>query len=122
MIIAMIVCSIGAVACGTKEPVEQKSPLTPGMAKKHIYPGKTTQIDVMEIFGPPDLVSHKHGKEVWTYDKISHEMRARQGFLTILIAGRTTQQRTQSTRSIMLIIYFDEDETVKDYRLSAARY
>ncbi|MDO8494126.1 MAG: hypothetical protein Q7S68_02165 [Deltaproteobacteria bacterium] len=105
-----------------KQDSATESTLTPGMTKKHIYPGKTNQTSVLEIFGPPDLVTHKHGKEVWTYDKISQEVVASQGFLTILFAGYSKTRQRQSSRSIMLIIYFNEKEVVEDYKLSAAKF
>ena len=112
--------------CATTKPTQQEiakeSALTPGMAKKYIYPGKTTEIEVLEIFGPPDLVTHKQGKDVWTYDKISHEVSASGGYLTIILAGVGGERRSSSSRSVMLIIYFDENEVVVDYKLSAAKF
>lgn len=115
-----------AVGCATIRPTAQEiakeSALTPGMAKKYIYPGKTTQTEVLEIFGPPDLVTHKGGKDVWTYDKISQEVSTSGGYLTILLAGVSGESGRRSSRSVMLIIYFDENDVVTDYKLSAAKF
>jgi len=112
--------------CATTRPTAQEiakeSALTPGMAKKYIYPGKTTQTEVLEIFGPPDLVTHKRGKDVWTYDKISQEVSSSGGYITIIFAGAGKERRSRSSRSIMLIIYFDGNDIVKDYKLSAAKF
>lgn len=105
-----------------KQDSAKESALTPGMAKKYIYPGKTNETEVMETFGPPDLVTHKSGKEVWTYDKISQEVVASHGFLTIILASYSKRHQTESNRSIMLIIYFNENEVVEDYKLSAAKF
>ena len=50
------------------------SALTPGMIGKNIQKGKTTQAEVMEIFGPPDMVTRSGSGEMWGYDKVSREM------------------------------------------------
>lgn len=50
------------------------SALTPGMIGKNIQKGKTTQAEVMEIFGPPDMVTRSGSGEMWGYDKVSREV------------------------------------------------
>lgn len=106
----------------TTQAITKESALTPGMTKSYIHRGKTTQTEVLEIFGPPDLVTHREGKDVWTYDKISHEVSTAGGYLTILFAGVAGGERVESSKSVMLIIYFDENDIVIDYKLSAAKF
>lgn len=50
------------------------SALTPGMVVKHIQKGKTTQAEIMEVFGPPDMVTRSGSGEMWGYDKVSREV------------------------------------------------
>jgi hypothetical protein len=50
------------------------SALTPGMIGKNIQKGKTTQAEIMEIFGPPDMVTRSGSGEMWGYDKVSREV------------------------------------------------
>ena len=50
------------------------SALTPGMVLKNIQKGKTTQAEIMEIFGPPDMVTRSGSGEMWGYDKVSREV------------------------------------------------
>ena len=121
---ATILAILAIAACQTTNPQHQakKSALTQGMAKKYIYSGKTTQTEVLEIFGPPDLVSRKAGKEVWTYDKISQKVTSSGGFLTILIAGYSRSSYESRNRSTMLMIYFDTHEVVEDYKLSVSNF
>lgn len=112
-------------ACATQKMSQgeaKESALTAGMTKKFIYPGKTTQTEVLEIFGPPDMVTRKSGTEVWTYDKISQEVSSSGGFVTILIAGYSKQSARSSNRSTMLIIYFDKGEVVEEYKLSVSKF
>lgn len=111
-----------ASSYGTKQGEAKESALTPGMTKKFIYTGKTTQTEVLEIFGPPDLVTRKSGLEVWTYDKISQDVSSSGGFITILIAGYSKQSAHSRNTSTMLIIYFDKNEVVEDYKLSVSKF
>jgi hypothetical protein len=50
------------------------SALTPGMVVKNIQKGKTTQAEIMETFGPPDMVTRSGSGEMWGYDKVSREV------------------------------------------------
>jgi|GEM_PF-1614800 len=106
----------------TAQGIAKESALTPGMTKAFIKPGVTNQTEVLELLGPPDWVTRKGGKDVWTYDKVSREVSSSQGYLTILLAGGSKEKRYESATSVMLIIYFDESETVIDYKLSAAKF
>jgi hypothetical protein len=92
------------------------------MAKRTIVKGRTTQLEVMEVFGPPDLVSHRDDAEVWTYDKIRNDVQSSGGYLTIGVAGISGGGAQSSSTSTMLIIYFDKNEIVQDYRLHVARF
>jgi hypothetical protein len=49
----------------------KSSSITPGAAKKHIHPGTTTQAEVIEVFGTPNVITRKDGGEMWVYDKVS---------------------------------------------------
>ncbi len=98
------------------------APLTPGSVKMNIVKGQTSQSQVLEAFGPPDLVTHKDSQDVWTYDKTTYDFHHQHGYLTVLFAGVSGDRVRSSSRSTMLIIYFDDGETVSDYRLSALKY
>lgn len=50
------------------------SALTPGMVVKHIQKGKTAQSEILEIFGPPDMITKSGPGEMWGYDKVSREV------------------------------------------------
>lgn len=56
------------------ETQPKASALTPGMVVKHIQKGKTTQAEIMEVFGPPDMVTKSGSGEMWGYDKVSREV------------------------------------------------
>ena len=107
--------------CASVQPV-QKSNLTPGMAKAKIFKGQTTQNEILEIFGPPNIITkNKSGNEVWTYDKVSIESGASEIHGTLLIVGGAGGRSSTSARTFTLMIEFDDNNIVRDfsYRSSA---
>jgi hypothetical protein len=129
----------------------RQSTLTPGMVVKSIQKGKTTQAEIIEIFGPPDMVTRSGSGEMWGYDKVSREVAeaatgASVGASSGAVAGggggilglagggaaqsaaqrqqQTQQQarRTESTTTVFLLIYYDDKGVVTDYRLSATKF
>ncbi len=107
--------------CASVQPV-QKGNLTPGMAKAKIIKGVTTQNDILEVFGSPNIITrNKSDNEVWTYDRVSVETGTSDVYGTIIIAGGVGSRTSTSTRTFTLMIEFDSNEVVKDhsYRSSA---
>ncbi len=125
-IMVLIAISVFLCSCATTgrtpQEIAKESALTPGMVGTYIKSGVTTQAEMMETFGPPNLVTHKKGCVVWTYDKISSESSAGGGFWSLLFAGSSSSHARRSSRSVMLVVYFDKDGVVKDYRLSATKF
>lgn len=118
------------IGCSQSGP----SALTPGAAKKHIVPGRTTQAEVIEIFGTPNVITRKEGGEMWVYDKVSSLQTSAafgagglgggwgsSGFGAGGLAGGVgSTERSETT--VMLIIYFDENDVVRDYKMSQTKF
>jgi hypothetical protein len=107
--------------CVSVQPA-QKANLTPGMAKTKIIKGQTTQNEILEVFGSPNIVTrNKSGSEVWTYDKASVETITSEIYGTILIAGGVGGKTATSARTFTLMIEFNDKNVVDDfsYRSSA---
>jgi len=140
----IIIFVLIATACSTRRgaldqverPEETKSALTLGMTKKEIIKGKTTQAEVMQVFGPPDLVTTTStGGEMWGYDRVSRDVAysaygiggiggssvGGAGIIGGGIGARAGSQ-TQTVRTMFLLIYFDKKDTVVDYKVSATRF
>ncbi len=99
-----------------------RSNLTPGVVKLKIAKGSTRQAEILEVFGPPDMVTHKDDQQIWTYDKTSYDYQSQSGYLTVLFAGTGGDTVRSSSRSTILIIYFDASDTVIDYRLNSTKF
>lgn len=125
-----LVLFVGSAGCSDAK----SSALTPGGAKKSIQIGVTTQAEVIEVFGTPNVITRKDGGEMWVYDKVSSKTTTAvfggggigggagsSGFGGGGLGGGVgSTERSETT--IMLIIYFDENDTVRDYKLSQTKF
>ena len=125
----LVACGLAA-GCVTSGP----SPITPGNARRFIEPGRTHLAEVVEVFGPPNIVTRRDGTEMWIYDKVSSRQTA--GVFGIgggggglgsggagggLIGGGLSSS-TRSETTVMLIIYYDENDIVKDYKITQTKF
>ena len=120
--ISVLVAVLITLAAGCSSTQPAPSNLTPGMAKQVIMKGQTTQAEVVEVFGPPDLVTHRDDTQIWTWDKIRYDMRQSSDYLALIIVGGQGRKTQSSSTSTMLIVYFGMDDVVKDYRMVTSRF
>ena len=121
--ILAVALAAAAAGCQTsRSDADTRGSLTAGMVKKSVIRGETTQTEVLEIFGPPDLLTHTAGAETWTYDKTTYDFETTSSYFTVVLAGAGKDTARSSSRSTMVIIYFDANEVVRDFRLSVVRY
>ena len=121
MITLVAVLMMLAAGCASPPP-PVPSNLTAGMAKKVIMKGQTTQAEVIEVFGPPDLVTHRDDMQIWTWDRIRQDVKQSSDYLALLVYGREGSTTSSSTRTTMLIVYFDADDVVQEYRMITTRF
>lgn len=125
-IIFMFVLIFAMVSC-TNQPVNQKSNLTTGMIKAKVVEGKTSQTEILEIFGAPNLITtNSEGNEVWTYNKSSYDAKsASKEFgwgLGIIGGGKSSAVSSASTGSLDFIITFSKSGIVEKYKVIQASY
>lgn len=106
---------------------EQKSNLSVGMAKSKIVEGKTTQNEVMEIFGAPNIITvNSEGNEVWNYSKSSYQSggQGSSSGWSILLAGSSNSSvlSNSSSASMDLIITFNKKGIVEKYRVISSAF
>lgn len=95
-----------------------KSNLTSGQVSLTLKKNVTTQQQVIEAFGSPNLVTQSaDGEEVWTYQKhatVSNSSSSGFSATIILLGGGSSSSGfEQSSRTITLIIKFKEVNGVK---------
>ena len=123
MTLVLLLACLTVLSTGCQESRTQGSNLTPGMAKTKITNGVTTQSEILEVFGAPNIITkNKSGNEVWTYDKVAMDKSNKEGYWTILAAGESSGKQTTSTKTFTLMLEFDDDDIVKDNSYRASQF
>ncbi len=104
-------------ASGPKEGID-KNNLTAGQVSLTLKKNLTTQQQVIEAFGAPNLVTQSaDGEEVWTYQKhaiVAHSSTSGFGATIILLGGSSSSSGfEQSSRTMTLVIKFKDVNGVK---------
>lgn len=109
--------------CATNPQPVQKSNLTSGTVKKSVVKGKTTQAEIVQLLGSPNIISkNSKGNEVWTYSKQSFDSKSGSSYGTLLLFGGNSAFSSASSSSFDLIIVFDKNEVVQDYSMVASQF
>lgn len=102
-------------------PVDQRnSALTSGNVSMNLVVGQTTQAQVLEVFGAPNIVTMDGQRnEVWSYQRHATVTQSSAGsnYWTIVFfgGGQYAEGFQQSQRTITLIIKFNKDKVVSDF-------
>jgi hypothetical protein len=113
--------SLTLAACMGTTPVGEpmsKSNLTSGQVSLTLKKNITSQAEVVETFGAPNLVTQNaDGEEVWTYQRnatVSNSV-SNSSYATIILLGGSSKSSgfEQSSRTMTLIIKFKEIKGVK---------
>lgn len=121
-IIALCAATLGACATTAPAPVDQRnSALTSGNVSMSLKVGETTQAQVLEAFGSPNIVTMDGARNtVWSYQRHAtvSQSSSSANFWTIVLTGGANQADGFSTtqRTITLIIKFDDKNVVSDFR------
>lgn len=123
-LLAAALCVVALSACATSAPgpVDQRnSALTSGNVSMNLEVGKTTQTQVLEVFGAPNIVTMDGARNtVWSYQRHATvaQANASSNYWTIVLTGGANQTAgfSETQRTITLIIKFDGNNVVSDFR------
>lgn len=106
---------------GDKPVTKRNSPLTQGNVQMTIKPGVTTKAQVLDTFGAPNITTRDAaGQEVWSYQRHATvaQSSSQDNYWTVIFAGGSSSAAgfEQTTRTMTLIIKFDENDVVSDFR------
>lgn len=130
VLITAVALSITATtpAHAAQRTPDASNKLTQGMVQMTLRVGETTQYEVLEKFGGPNVSTlDGQGREVWVYDRqatVSYDKAS--GFSIGLLGvggnvggglgfGSRRSKNEQSSRSMTLIIKFGPDKKVVDF-------
>lgn len=120
----LLTCSIfaGCSASDHAARVNQDQPsagkLTTGKVQSQVSRGMSGG-QVAEVLGSPNIVStDENGLEVWIYDRFATEVRSSESsagvWLVLGVVRGSSGAATKSTRSLTVVIKFDEGKKVRD--------
>ncbi len=118
-LVAVLIMLAAGCASTPNGPTTNRPPLT---AKKVIRKGQTTHAEVVRFFGPPDQVTRRDDIQICTWDKVRHDIRQSSDYLDLIVYSDRGRIAGSVTKTTMLIVYFNADEVVKDYRMIATRF
>ena len=119
------------------------SALSYGSVTSQVQKGKTTQIELLQIFGGPNIsTTDREGVETWVYERTSTQSdvqsnsQSAQGaaslgaffkFVNVDVSGSTGRSSSgtsaaTSVRSLTVIVKFAADRTVADYSVRASTF
>ncbi len=101
----------GCVVPPSANPTDAKNALTTGQVQITLKKDVTTQTEVVEVFGAPNLVTlNSEGIEVWTYQRNATvaSSNSSSSYATIILIGGSTRTSgfETSSRTMTLIIKF----------------
>lgn len=116
--------SIGLMSgCASTSQPPQKSNLTYGNVKKSIEKGKTTQSEIVQLLGSPNITTkNKNNQEVWTYSRQSYDSESGGFGGGLILFGGSKAFSSESSSSFDLIITFDRNDVVTDYSVVQSKF
>lgn len=130
---------VGSPALAKEKEADSANTLTQGMVQLTLKVAETTQTEVLEAFGAPNLTTlDASGQEVWVYDRqATVTTSGSSGFsIGMLIGaggggvggggglgfGSAKSKSTQTQRSMTLIIKFGSDKRVTDFKSRSSSF
>jgi outer membrane protein assembly factor BamE (lipoprotein component of BamABCDE complex) len=118
---------LGGCVSTPKPLTDRNSVLTQGNVQMNLIVGQTRKSDVLETFGSPNITTRDGAsREVWTYQRQAQvaQSSSKSGYWTVILAGQSSSAAgfESSSRMITLIIKFDDQDIVTDFRSRASNF
>lgn len=93
--------------------------------------GKTTQSQVLESFGAPDIVEKTSEGDMWAYNRSSSESSSVGASVSRYFSsswwnwtgvGVSGDQSSSSTKTASLVVHFDKNKTLANYSFRTEKY
>lgn len=114
---ASLVVALLFGSCATRPDPKPNSELTQGNVQLHLVVGETTKAEVLDVFGAPNITTRDGtGRETWSYQRAANvSTSSTTGFWVVFVGGNATGFES-SSKMMTLIIKFDENDVVTDFR------
>ena len=120
---ASLVVALLFVSCATRPDPKPNSELTQGNVQLHLVVGETTKAEVLDVFGAPNITTRDGtGRETWSYQRAANvSTSSTTGFWVVFVGGNATGFES-SSKMMTLIIKFDENDVVTDFRSRTSNF
>jgi len=119
---ALLATLLSSCATDAPGPVDARnSILTQGNVQMNLKVGVTTKADVLNNFGSPNITTRDAtGEEVWSYQRQATVTQSSESgsYWTVFLTGESKSAAglSQSSRMMTLIITFNKNDVVSDFR------
>ena len=119
--LGIVILSASLIGCASAPQPKTTNPFTPGQVTMTLKKGVTTQADVLNAFGSPNIVTQDStGDTIWTYQKYATVSQSSSGgfYATVLLIGGNhgDSQSSSSQNMMTLIITFDKNNVVSGFK------
>ena len=135
ILLGLLVAAVAAPLAAKDEP----NTLTHGMAQMTLRVGQTTQAQVLETFGAPNITTlDAVGDEMWVYDRHATVTSDSSGGFSIGLGiggggggvgavgglgfGKKKSKSSSSSRTMTMIIKFNATKVVSDFRSRSSSF
>ncbi|MCH7630127.1 MAG: hypothetical protein IH997_15685 [Proteobacteria bacterium] len=139
MLVPILLASTSETAKSRDNDGDTANTLTHGMAQMTLHVGTTTQDDVLQTFGAPNITTlDAAGQEVWVYDRQATVTSSGSSGFSIgmllgaagsgvggaggLGFGSSKSRSSQTQRTMTLIIKFSADKKVSDFKSRSSSF
>lgn len=126
-VLPVLLMFLASCVAPTQPLTERNSSLTQGNVQMNLIVGDTSKADVLEAFGSPNVTTRDGaGREVWSYQRAAQVTQSSKesGYWTVILAGKSSSAAgfETSSRMITLIIKFNAQDVVSDFRSRTSNF
>ena len=115
LVIALVAILPLVSGCTTTTPAMQEEQMTVAKAQSEIKIGMPSS-KVVEVLGSPNMVTtDDQRRETWVYDRVSQQVSSSSSGAWLLIAGGSSAKQSSNSRTLTIIVKFDENSKVRDF-------
>lgn len=129
-LLSLILTLFFTIACSSDKAGQTK--INSLEVSDKLVKGQTTQAQVLETFGAPDVVEKTPGGDMWAYSRYSNENDSIGGGISHYVWGAglwnltgfnvNGDKSTSSTKTASLVVYFNKRKVLANYTFRTEKY
>jgi len=123
--LAVALCVFALGACQSSHHEKDDAPsknLTTGVVQREIRKGMSGS-EVIEALGSPNIVTtDENGCEVWVYERYARDVQVKESGYFLIFAFGSKEAAKGSTRTLTVVVKFDEQKKVRDFAYHATTF